>query len=258
MSASWVDIPWTVLDFETSGTDLKSDRAVQVAVVQLDSTGVKRSLCHVVNPGIEIPQGAIDVHGITNERARAEGLDPAKVVPQVAGIVEAAWGRGEPVLACNASFDVTVLDREMRRHMGRGLDLTGAAVLDPLVIDRACDTYRPGGRKLTDLAAHYKVKQEGAHDALADCLTAARVVWRQARETVTEVYGPNGRKRRCDYSPLRALDLPSLHVWQAERYAEWAEGFELYLHTKADPRQPDAVVDRDWPWRPLVGAGVSA
>jgi DNA polymerase-3 subunit epsilon len=213
----------------------------------------------ILNPGIPIPEGAQAIHGISSERAEAEGLDPGNVIPVIAEIVEKAWAAGTVAIATNASFDVTLLDRELRRHAGRGLDLSNALVVDPLLIDRACDTYRPGGRKLVDLAAHYEVKVTDAHDALGDCMTAARVVWRQVRMTATSGPGRNGRTRRMDYSPLRTLPLPDLHRWQADRYSEWAAGFEQYLREKAEPRQPDAVIDRDWPWRPLpIQEGVPA
>ncbi len=251
MSGPWQEAAWTVLDFETSGTDLENDRAVQAAVVRIKPDGVEQAVSQIINPGVEIPQGAIDVHGITNERAKAEGADPAQIIPWVAGIIEAAWANGELVIACNASFDITLLDRELRRHIGQPLNVDGALVLDPLLIDRACDTYRPGSRKLVDLASFYRVKATDAHDALGDCMTAARVVWRQIRMTDTSVVGSNGRRRTLDYSPLRNLSLPELQVWQAKAYTAWAENFQDYLRTKASPRQPDAVVDSSWPWKPL-------
>jgi DNA polymerase-3 subunit epsilon len=256
MAADWLDRPWTVLDFESTGVDLENDRAVQAAVVRIHGGKVERAVSQVINPGIEIPQGAIDVHHITNERAQAEGVDPAKHLPWVAGVVEGAWANGECVIATNASFDVTLLDRELRRHFGRGLDLTNAAVVDPLVVDRACDPWRPGGRKLVDMAAHYRVKVTDAHDALGDCLTAARVVWRQARMTATEGPGKNGRPRRMNYAPLRELELPDLHRWQADRHADWAQSFQTHLRKTG--KDPSAVIDTNWPIRPMVEVSTNA
>lgn len=253
----WLDLPWTILDFESTGVDLENDRAVQVAVVRICGSEVERAVSTIINPGIEIPQGAIDVHGITNERAQAEGGEPGRLIPWAAGIVAAAWANGEPVIATNASFDVTMLDRELRRYTGEGLDVSNALVIDPLVVDRACDPWRPGGRKLVDMAAHYRVRVTDAHDALGDCMTAARVVWRQARMTATEGPGKNGRPRRMNYAPLREMELPALHQWQVEKYAEWAEGFEKYLREKKG--EAGAVIDRSWPWRPLpVKEGAAA
>ena len=48
-------------------------------------------------------------------------------------------------------------------------------VLDPRVLDKHIDPYRRGGRKLTDLCAHYKVALDGAHSADADAIAACRV-----------------------------------------------------------------------------------
>ncbi len=259
MASRWQEGAALAFDTETSGTDVETDCIVQLALAEIDwQQGAKLTFCDLVRPAREIPPEAIDVHGITNERALRDGIDPVVAVERAAEAIERAWRAGIPLIVTNASFDLTLLDRELRRHAGRPLDLTGALVVDPLVVDRACDTYRPGGRKLVDLAEHYQVKVTDAHDALGDCMTAARVVWRQVRTTATEGPGKNGRTRRMDYSPLRELGLPELHAWQAERYSEWAAGYELYLHTKAEPRQPDAVIDRAWPWRPFAEAGVAA
>ena len=250
----WWELPWTIIDFETTGTDVETDRAVQVAAVEIiPDEGVTNSLCHIIDPGVEIPEAAAAIHKITTERARAEGVEPAHVIKAVAELVESAWREGRPVIAFNAPFDLTLLDRELRRHHGRGLDVSGALVLDPLLIDRVCDTYRKSGkegRTLGALAAHYGVRQDVAHDALADVLTTARVLWRQPRIKATEAPGSYGRKRKLDYSPLRVLSLPELHAWQVAGCAAWAAHLQDYYRTKANPRQPGAVVDGSWPFRP--------
>lgn len=251
MTVLWWETPWTVIDFETTGTDVETDRAVQVAAVEiLPGAGVQNQMCTVIDPGVDIPDAAAAIHGITTGRARAEGADPARVIPAVAQLAEIAWAEGTPVVAMNAAFDLTLLDRELRRHAGRGLDMAGALVLDPYVIDRACDPYRAGKRTLGDLAAHYKVRQDGAHDAAGDCLTAARVLWRQRQITAREAPGSYGRLRKMNYAPLRDMTLAELQGWQARQHAARQADFQRYLREKAKPPQPTAVVDGSWPWRP--------
>jgi DNA polymerase III epsilon subunit-like protein len=48
------DRPVAVIDLETTGTDINSDRVVQVAVLTLNADGSEREFESLVNPGIEI------------------------------------------------------------------------------------------------------------------------------------------------------------------------------------------------------------
>ena len=62
--------PIAFIDLETTGTNLGSDRIVEIAIVKILSDGsriVKRKL---INPGIPIPTGASDIHGITDEMVK--------------------------------------------------------------------------------------------------------------------------------------------------------------------------------------------
>ncbi|WP_275078488.1 exonuclease domain-containing protein, partial [Parafrankia soli] len=132
---AWLDRLGAV-DTETTGVDVEADRIVQAAWVEVGPEGVTDTHTSLINPGVPIPQGAIDVHGITNERVRAEGVAPAGAIAEVVGRIEGFWAKGLPVVAMNATFDPTLLDREMRRHHGRGIDFTAARVIDPMVLDR--------------------------------------------------------------------------------------------------------------------------
>ncbi|MGO2515654.1 MAG: 3'-5' exonuclease, partial [Corynebacterium variabile] len=54
-------------------------------------------------------------------------------------------------------------------------------VFDPLVVDKAKDRYRKGGRRLTQVCEHYGVTLDNAHEASADAVAAARVAWKLTR-----------------------------------------------------------------------------
>ncbi|WP_347176795.1 3'-5' exonuclease [Parafrankia sp. EAN1pec] len=236
---AWWQRPMAVLDFETTGTDVETDRAVQVALLKVGPTGVLNQLCQIIDPGVDVPEAAARIHGITTERARREGRDPAEVLGRVGQALEGVWRDGIPVVIMNSSFDLTLLDRELRRHHGRSLAEADMLVLDPMVIDRELDPRRPGKRTLTALATHYRVRQEGAHDALADCLTTARIAWRLPRM----------------HPDWAAMGLTALQGWQADAHRRWAEDYQSYLRRRGG--RPDAVIDTSWPWRPLdVTAGV--
>lgn len=245
MSAPWWNGPLCCFDTETTGTDVENDRIVTAAVITVGPDGIGERQSWLIDPGIEIPESATAIHRVTTEQARAEGVEPRNAVWEIAQFVTAAWQRGTGIVACNATFDLSILDRELRRHGWTGIEPVGP-VLDPLVMDRGLDRYRKGSRKLVDLAKHYGVRLDGAHAAHEDALAAGRVVWKLARH---DRWG----------KVLQPMTLAEMQVWQAKAHRAWAEHFQEYLRTKANPRQPDAVIDQSWPWRPLpVQEGVPA
>ncbi len=70
----WTEGEVLGLDFETTGVDRFTDVPVSYALVSvLDGVAV-RSWSGLIDPGREIPSDATAVHGITTERARAEGM----------------------------------------------------------------------------------------------------------------------------------------------------------------------------------------
>lgn len=177
--------PWThrvgVFDLETTGVDVGTDRIVTAHVGVLDATGrqlVARSW--LADPGMDIPPGATAVHGITTARARAEGRPAREVVAQVLDALGSLLAQGVPIVAYNAAYDFSLLAHEARRH---GLDplASPAPIIDPFVIDRHLDRYRPGKRTLAVVAAHYAVALDDAHEAAADAIAAGRVAQALAR-----------------------------------------------------------------------------
>lgn len=223
-----------VLDTETTAPDPEVAHLVSACVGTVGPAGPD-VVQTIVDPGVEIPQGAIDVHGITNERARAEGCEPGEAVYWLLQNLTWIWLNGGPVIAFNAAYDLTVVDREARRHLGYGLEITGP-VVDPFVIDREIDKYRKGSRKLDAMATHYKVALNGAHDATQDALAAGRVAWRIA-----------------EWNPkIAAMSLEQLHEAQIAWHFERQEDYRKYLMGQGKPSHD---VNGDWPMRQLlVGA----
>jgi len=73
-----------VFDLETTGVDVRTARIVTAYLGVLDASGeVVSSRSWMADPGIEIPEGAAAGHGITTERARADGRPAAVVVAEV-------------------------------------------------------------------------------------------------------------------------------------------------------------------------------
>ncbi|GMA92620.1 exonuclease domain-containing protein [Homoserinibacter gongjuensis] len=218
--SSWAD-RLGVFDLETTGVDVETARVVTACIAVLDAEGrVVQRWDWIADPGIEIPEAAAAVHGITTERARAEGRASELVIAEITQTLRTLFGLGVPVVVYNAPYDLSLLDRECRRNELEPLD-DPAPVIDPLVLDKQVDTYRKGKRTLEVAAAHYGVPLDDAHDAGADAIAAGRVAQALAAAYPAE------------------LDVPiaDLHGRQEIWYAEQARRFQDYIRRrKGDER----------------------
>jgi len=215
--------PWAhrlgVFDLETTGIDVRTSRIVSAHVGLIDANGeVVRRTDWLADPGIEIPAQASAVHGISTERARAEGRDAAVVVAEILAELKALIAAGIPIVIYNAPYDLSLLHHEAVRY---GLEPLHepAPVIDPLVIDKAVDRYRKGKRTLEAAAAHYGVELTDAHDAGADAIAAGRVAQALARA--------HGEKLLFE-----AIELHKLQVGWCE---DQAASFQDYMRRTRDP-----------------------
>lgn len=229
------------LDFETTGVDLESDRIVTACLALIRPGRDVEIRATVVNPGVEVPEAASDIHGYTTERVQAEGKDPATEVEWVAADLASALRAGVPVVGMNCVFDLTILDRELRRlGLATLEDRIGgpvAPVVDVFTIDRALDRYRKGSRKLTNLCEHYGVKLDGAHDATFDALGACRVAWRIGQRShlapaeLQALYADRRYPDRIvkDWLAFSQMTLEQLHAAQVGWFRAQTEDFRQYL-----------------------------
>lgn len=227
--AHWVDAVG-VFDLETTGVDVTTDRVVTAHVGLLGADGApidaRSWLC---DPGIEIPEGATAVHGITTAHARAGGAPPAQVISEIVDALGSLFARGIPVVAYNAPYDFSLLKHEALRHGIRPL-VEPAPVIDPLVLDKAHDRYRKGKRTLEVVAAHYAVPLVGAHDAAADAIAAGRLA-----QALVRRYGIDG--------PVE--DLHAQQIGWARAQAESLTEYFVRIG-RIDAAEP---LDGSWPVR---------
>lgn len=229
-------IPWAnqiaVFDTETTGLDLREARIVTACVAVLDAAGqvIGSPKEWLADPGIEIPEVASNVHGVTTEIARRDGADAKLVVSEIVATLRDLMQAGIPVVAYNAPYDFTILHFEAKRHGIEPLQNV-SPVIDPLVLDKKVDRYRKGSRKLEDSAALYSVALDDAHNATADAVAAGRLALALAAK----------------YSAELNMSVEALHEAQISWSREQEESFASFMRGK----NPNFVAQYGWPIKKL-------
>jgi DNA polymerase-3 subunit epsilon len=236
---SWHRGPLFGFDLESSGVDVANDRIVTAAIVDIRPGEPTRTRTWLVNPGIAIPEDATKVHGITTEKARAEGQHPSVALEEIALELTVALAGGVPIVAFNGSFDLSMTDRELLRYKLGGLEErlgsydAVAPVLDPHVLDKRFDKFRRGSRTLTATCGVYGVPLDNAHAADADAIAACRLLFKLASK----------------FDLSAEFTLHQIHdgqvEWRAEQMASLAEYFRKQGKDASD-------VDGSWPIRRLA------
>ncbi len=218
-------------DTETTGVDVNTSRIVTACIIKVHGSETQQ-LDWLADPGVEIPEVATRVHGVTTSFAQSHGRPAPDVADEVATHLVEAMTAGIPVVAFNAAYDFTLLEYELMRYglptLRERLGGEPFPVLDPLVLDRFLYRYRRGKRRLSDLCAHYGVKVDLAfHQADADVLATLRLMHRMITSTAA----------------LRSTSLAKLHDLQKTSHQAWAQNFSEYLLTQGKVE----TIDGGWP-----------
>jgi DNA polymerase-3 subunit epsilon len=157
-----------VLDTETTGLSASlGDRVIEVGCIELLSRRVSDNHFHrYVNPERKSEEGALRVHGLTDEFL----ADKPKFAEIATPFLD--YVRGAELVIHNADFDVEFLDLELERAgLGRLQDHV-AGVVDTLALAREL---HPGKRNSLDaLCERYAVNN--AHRTLHGALLDARLL----------------------------------------------------------------------------------
>lgn len=167
-NTSVFEIPVVVIDTETTGVRAGHDRAVQVGIVRFEGGVPVERFCSLVDPRLEVPAAATEVHGITNEMLRDQPtIEQVWATPEVQRLIEGA----QPA-AYNAGFD---------RHFVPPFGPDWAwPWLDSLSMVRVLDRFERGsGRhKLAATCARHGVALDNAHSAEADARAAGELLFK--------------------------------------------------------------------------------
>ncbi len=159
--------PLIVFDLETTGVDVEADRIIEIATMKLQPDHTAEEKVRRLNPGVPIPAGATEVHGITDADVR--GMPTFNAVARSM----ADYFDGCDVAGYNAAgFDVPMLSAHFARARIEW-PAADVSVVDPYEIyRRTTDFYT-----LQGAVRHYTGKDhDGAHEAQADVRAAFAVL----------------------------------------------------------------------------------
>jgi DNA polymerase-3 subunit epsilon len=168
---------FVVIDTELTSLDIKANRMLSVGAIAMDGPRIRlaEQFYRVVNPGVEVPERTILVHGLRPADV-ATGEDPAKVVNELAEFIEGAILVGHFI-----AIDMAALKKEFR---GAGKTLGNVAVdtakvhrwleLKLRTFGEATDD-RQEALDLPTVAKHYNVSVGDSHHALADAFVTAQL-----------------------------------------------------------------------------------
>lgn len=225
-------LPVAVFDFETTGVNPQECRVVELSIVHLDlgKGNAKEVYSCRLNPGVPIPEGASNVHGIYDQ----DVVDCQTFAEAWPDIREHLTGR--VLSAYNLSFDWTLLNCEYRRsrlwhptvseRSDFGFQFFGFC---GLVMSRALDDHLrgKGSHRLSTVCDRRGIVLDNAHTASSDALATAVLIEVLLKEA-TERYG-------------RFHAVRDYWGWQKSVAIQQERGLRDWLRSKG--------VENDvWPW----------
>jgi len=157
---------------------------VQIAAQLCEDDGqIIGSFSYIVNPGVDIPEQASKVHGITTDKAKALGITNEAAVAAFRHFYQIA----DLVVAHNIKFDKGVMEVAIYRQFGKIMSLkkqlfctmeAAAPIVDLPPTERMISAgfNKPKPPKLEECIKHFfDEKLDGAHDAMVDVIACRRV-----------------------------------------------------------------------------------
>lgn len=116
--------PLAVIDLETTGTNVGSDRIVEICILKVFPDGRQEIKTQRINPGIPIPPAVTAIHGISDEDVMNEPKF-SEVAQQLAQMLNGCDLSGYNAL----KFDIPLLAEEFLRS-GVDFDLRNRRIVD--------------------------------------------------------------------------------------------------------------------------------
>ena len=155
--------PLAIFDLETTGTNITSDRIVEIAIIKVQPDGTEENYCKRVNPEMPIPALVSEIHGIYEK-----DIQDAPTFKELANEIVAFIGDADLAGYNSNKFDIPVLAEELMRA-GSDFDISKRKFVDVQNIFHKMEQ-----RTLAAAYLFYCNKSiENAHNALYD----AKATW---------------------------------------------------------------------------------
>lgn len=202
--------PIITFDTETTGVDTVIDRIVQIAAIKRFPDGSTEEKNFLINPERPIPEGATEVHGITDEMVK-----DAPTFKQLASAM-GKWFHGCDISGFNTDrFDCNIMLSEMDRCGLTFLDWE-CSFVDAMKLYRH---FYPNTQEAI-YERFFGEKLENAHDALADCRASDRILQKILKDNFEVPPTPQeidlllqGEKLRVDMAGHMYKDAEGVVRW---------------------------------------------
>jgi DNA polymerase-3 subunit epsilon len=167
----------SVIDTETTGTNVRTDRVISFGHVRLVDGKVTEKVEWFFNPGdVEIHPDALRVHGITAEFL----ADKPPIKGYLAQIIELMV----EAIVCghNVKFDIDMINAELQRHRFPPLEKFIAGVFDTMKESRERWPGKPASLDALCARVGVPTAHREKHGALTDALLCAEAMQAMFRE----------------------------------------------------------------------------
>lgn len=239
-------------DTETTGIDTENDRIITCFMRAKDGERTVYEGSWVIDPGVEIPKESSDVHGMDTTWVREHGRkDVADAIKEIhRNLLNLASYEEYVVCGFNHSFDLAILDAEVRRHKVGGsprLGLSGSEIrfIDPCIFSRVFDKYAKGGHQLITVAKRngIEIEEDRLHAADYDVEVTEKLVPIMLNRAWQEL-----KDLRKGLTPDEFIT--KLQEWQAVEKQKWADGLTKYFAEQGKTEEDGSpiVVSGRFPW----------
>jgi DNA polymerase-3 subunit epsilon len=234
--------PLAFIDLETTGINLGTDRIVEIGMIKILPDGNRSAKRKLLNPEMTIPQGSIDIHGITNEMVK-----DAPTFKQASNDIKQFLDNCDLSGYNSNRFDIPMLMEEFLR-VETEFDMKGRRLVDVQKVFHMMEQ-----RTLTAAYKFYCQKNlEGAHSAEADARATMEILeaqverYPQMGNTVDSILKFTGEEVIVDFARRFIMEKgvevfnfgkhkgrPVTEVLRAEpQYYDWMMRGDFPLHTK--------------------------